>query len=193
VQSRTVQRLGARHDTPFDVRLIAATNVDLAAAVARGRFREDLYYRLKVYEIAVPPLRRRGADDVRALAATILDRLASRRGRPAPAIDPETLACLIAHPWPGNVRELENVLERMLVAAADESILHPRHLPEGLLGIRPAAPPVRVEPPAAGRIADALRRHGLKRGRTAADLGLSRHQLYRLMRHYGLPVTSGDR
>ena len=87
VQSRTVQRLGARQDTPFDVRLIAATNVDLAAAVARGRFREDLYYRLKVYEIAVPPLRRRGADDVRALAATILDRLASRRGRPAPAID----------------------------------------------------------------------------------------------------------
>ena len=193
VQSRTVQRLGARQDTPFDVRLIAATNVDLAAAVARGRFREDLYYRLKVYEIGVPPLRRRGAADVRALAATILNRLASRRARPAPAIDRDVLAWLTDRPWPGNVRELENLLERMLVAAADESVLHRRHLPGGISGIGPAAAPVRVAPPTAGRIADALQRHGLKRGRTAADLGLSRHQLYRLVRRYGIPVASGDR
>jgi transcriptional regulator with PAS, ATPase and Fis domain len=193
LQARRVQRLGARHDTAFDVRIIAATNVDLAAAVAQGRFRQDLYYRLKVYEIAVPPLRRRGADDVRALAAAILHRLAQRRGRGAPAIDPAVLDWLIAHPWPGNVRELENVLERMLVAAGSDLVLRAHHLPPraGLAGS--AARHACAEPPAAGVIAEALRRHGFRTAPTAADLGLSRHQLYRLVRRYGLQPKSGDR
>jgi transcriptional regulator with GAF, ATPase, and Fis domain len=190
VQSRTLQRLGARQETAFDVRLIAATHVDLAAAVARGRFREDLYYRLKVYEIGVPPLRRRGADDVRELAATILRRLADRRGRGAPSIDPEVLEWLIGNPWPGNVRELENVLERMLVAAGGEAVLHARHLPGRAVGVRSAVP--RASPPTADRIVDALRRNGIRYGRTAADLGLSRHQLYRLVRRYGIRARVGD-
>ena len=186
VQSRTIQRLGARQNTAFDVRILAATHVDLTTAVARGRFRSDLYYRLAVYQITVPPLRRRGADDVRALAAAILDRLADRRGRGAPAIDPDVVDWLIGHPWPGNVRELENVLERMLVAAAGEAVLQRRHLPGDVRGAGAASRPVRAEPPDAGVIADALRRQGLRPGRTAADLGLSRHQLYRLVRRYGL-------
>src|SRR5438132_10958808 len=76
LQQRSVVRLGATHETSFDVRIIAATNVDLRAATARGRFREDLYYRLKVYELSVPPLRRRGAADVQALATAILARFA---------------------------------------------------------------------------------------------------------------------
>jgi transcriptional regulator with GAF, ATPase, and Fis domain len=192
VQSRTIQRLGARHDTAFDVRIIAATNVDLAAAVARGRFREDLYYRLNVYEIGVPPLRRRGADDVRELAAAVLERLATRRGRAVPAIDPEVVEWLIGHPWPGNVRELENVVERMLVAAGGEPVLCARHLPGGGSGTRSALPPRRASPPTAGRIVEALQRNGIRFGRTAADLGLSRHQLYRLVRRHGIRLRSGD-
>jgi Nif-specific regulatory protein len=191
VQSRTIQRLGGRQDTPFDVRIIAATNLDLAAAVARGRFREDLYYRLKVYEIGVPPLRDRGADDIRALATAILRRLAERRRRAPPAIDPQVLDCLVGSHWPGNVRELENVLERMLVAAAGEPLLHARHLPRSFRSAG-SAPPGRGDRPAVGGIREALERNGFRFGRTAADLGLSRHQLYRLVKRYGIRASAGD-
>lgn len=186
IQSRTVQRLGARQETGFDVRIIAATNVDLAAARAAGRFREDLYYRLKVYEITVPPLRRRGAEDVRILVATILQRFADRRRISAPSIDPVAMDLLLRHPWPGNVRELENTLERMLVAAAGGRLLSVAHLPSHLragrsLSVAPDA--VRRSP--AG-ITEALERNGFKLGRTAVDLGLSRHQLYRLVKRHGI-------
>jgi DNA-binding NtrC family response regulator len=192
IQSRAVQRLGARQDTAFDVRIIAATNVDLAAAVARGRFREDLYYRLKVFDIRVPPLRRRGADDIRALASSILQRLACRRRREPPAIDAEALEWLVANPWPGNVRELENVLERMLVAAGGEHVLRAVHLPaRRSVGSRPV--PLRAEPPGGERILEALQRNGFRYGRTAADLGLSRHQLYRLVRRHGIRAPATDR
>ena len=193
VQSRTIQRLGARQETAFDVRILAATHVDLAAAVARGRFREDLYYRLKVYELAVPPLRRRGAEDIAALAEAVLQRLCERRRRVPPAIDPEVRACLVADAWPGNVRELENVLERMLVAAAGDAVLRLRHLPAG--GRRAVVVPPRAVPPTATRIAAAMARHGFRCGPTAADLGLSRHQLYRLVKRYGIrsqPAAPGD-
>jgi DNA-binding NtrC family response regulator len=192
IQSRTIQRLGGRQDTAFDVRIIAATNIDLAAAVARGRFRQDLYFRLKVFEIAVPPLRRRGADDVRALAAAILRRLAERRRLTPPSIDPQVLESLALRPWPGNVRELENVLERMLVAAAGEPLLDARHLPASFRGGGSAPPPLRTDQPAAGRILEALQRNEFRYGRTAADLGLSRHQLYRLVRRHGLRPQAGD-
>ena len=192
IQSRTIQRLGGRQDTAFDVRIIAATNVDLASALARGRFREDLYYRLKVYEINVPPLRRRGGDDVRALASAILGRLAERRRRQPPAIDPQVLECLAGRRWPGNVRELENVLERMLVAAAGEAVLHARHLPESFRGAGSAPAPHRADRPPAGRILEALRTNEFRCGRTAADLGLSRHQLYRLVRRYGIRPRTDD-
>jgi transcriptional regulator with GAF, ATPase, and Fis domain len=192
LQARMIQRLGARHETGFDVRIMAATHVDLAAAVSRGRFREDLYYRLKVYEIAVPPLRRRGAGDVRVLSTAILQRLASRRRRAAPAIESEVMDWLVGYAWPGNVRELENVLERMLVAAGDDAVLRARHLPARPAGIASAAAPVRSSPPAPDAIVEALRRNGFSAGRAAAELGLSRHQLYRLARRHGLRCSRGD-
>jgi DNA-binding NtrC family response regulator len=193
LQSRTIQRLGARHDTPFDARMLAATHVDLAAAVSRGRFREDLYYRLNVYEIRVPPLRRRGAGDVRELTAAILERLASRRRRPVPLIDPDVVEWLIAQRWPGNVRELENVLERMIVAAEEEPVLRVHHVPTGGRG---AAPPLQARggvTPTAEDVVEALRRNQVSAVRAATDLGLSRHQLYRLRQRYGLHRKSGDR
>jgi two-component system, NtrC family, response regulator HydG len=192
VQSRTVQRLGARQDTAFDVRIMAATNIDLAAAMARGRFREDLYYRLKVYEIGVPPLRHRGAGDIRELSVAILDRLAERRRRVAPGIDPQVMDWLIGNPWPGNVRELENALERMLVAAGGERV-QVHHLPGNCARTRPTPPLLRASLPTADRILDALQNNGFRCARAAADLGLSRHQLYRLARRYGIQAPSGDR
>jgi transcriptional regulator with GAF, ATPase, and Fis domain len=189
LQQRTVQRLGGRHEAAFDVRVIAATNVDLALARARGRFREDLYYRLKVYELRVPPLRRRGAGDIRALAAAILSRFAERRRRPPPSLDPKTLEVLIRHDWPGNVRELENVLECMIVSAGSEPVLTPLHLPEAFSGFSVAdagVPRPRASMPSPADVRAALDRNSSTFGRTAADLGLSRHQLYRLLKRYGI-------
>jgi DNA-binding NtrC family response regulator len=186
IQSRTVQRLGSRRDILFDARLIASTNVDLAAAVAKGRFRLDLYYRLKVYDMTVPPLRARGAADIAALTAAILTRLSERRRRPPPIVEREALDALTAYTWPGNVRELENTLERMLVAAAEDEPLSVRHLP-GAFGHSAGLAPgnVRSQPTAADAL-EALARNGARFGRTAVDLGVSRHQLYRLLKKHGL-------
>jgi len=181
LQQRAVQRLGSSHETAFDVRVVAATNVDLTEAAARGKFREDLFYRLKVFELTVPPLRRRGASDIGELAAAILARFADRRRRPTPVLDASALECLARYDWPGNVRELENTLECMIVAAAGEPLLTPRHLPDhfGERGrLRRASP----RPSAAEAIA-AFERNGSHVGRTAADLNLSRHQLYRILRN----------
>ncbi len=185
LQQRTVRRLGGRHETPFDVRVIAATNVDLAQAKARGRFREDLYYRLKVYELRVPPLRRRGVADIEALTTAILSRLAQRRRRPPPALASRALDRLTQHDWPGNVRELENTLECMIAAAGGAAVLTTEHLPERF-GEEGRARPARDARPSAAEVAAALQRSGFRTGRTATDLGLSRHQLYRLMKQYGV-------
>ena len=187
VQSRTIQRLGGRQEVAFDVRILAATNVDLDAATARGRFRQDLYYRLKVYEIRVPPLRRRGPADVRALITVILGRLAERRRRAPPAVDPQVLDLLLRGTWPGNVRELENTLERMLVRAGGETLLTLAHLPEDIRRGASLLAASRVEgPPTAEMVREALERSGFRFARSAADLGLSRHQLYRLVKRYGI-------
>src|SRR6185369_7494668 len=134
--------------------------------------------RLNVYEIVVPPLRTRGEDDVRALAGAILGRLAHRRGRPVPAIDPALMQWLAGQPWPGNVRELENVLERMIAAAGDAPVLSARHLPRRPLG-GAVLSRRRDALPSPDAIVDALARHGFSASRAAAALGLSRHQLYR--------------
>lgn len=122
IQSRTIQRLGARQELAFDVRIIAATNVDLNAARAAGRFRDDLYYRLNVFEISVPPLRRRGAVDVRALVTTILQHFADRRRIAPPLIDAGTMERLLSYAWPGNVRELENTLHRAVLLSSGPEI-----------------------------------------------------------------------
>lgn len=188
LQQRAVQRLGRTYETEFDVRVIAATNVDLVEAVARGRFREDLYYRLKVYELRVPPLHRRGAADINALIATTLKRLLGQRRRPPVTLEPCLVDALTRHRWPGNVRELENVLERMIVAAESDRILRLQHLPDdfGLMNTGRNAPPwvaaPRVPLPSRAQAQSMLERNGFNRARTAAQLQLSRHQLYRLLK-----------
>jgi two-component system response regulator AtoC len=121
LQEGEVRRLGESLPRAVDVRVVAATAVDLRQAVAAGRFREDLYYRLAVVTIELPPLRRR-PEDIAPLVEASLPLLATRLGRPVPVLEPAALAALQSHPWPGNVRELLNVLEMTLVLCRDETI-----------------------------------------------------------------------
>ena len=127
LQEREVRRLGENASRPIDVRILAATHRDLAADVAVGRFREDLFYRLRVVELHVPPLRER-PEDVLPLARTLLASTVERLGRPIAGFAPSACEKLLAHDWPGNVRELQNAVERG-VALARGSLIEPQDLP----------------------------------------------------------------
>ena len=122
IQERSVRPLGSTLEDAVDVRIVSATHKDLAADVKAGRFRQDLYYRLNVIEIAVPPLRKRRGD-LPALCEALLTRIAAESGMPVPLLSPELLAQLASHPLSGNVRELENLLHRA-VAMGDGDALH---------------------------------------------------------------------
>jgi transcriptional regulator with PAS, ATPase and Fis domain len=201
LQQRTVQRLGSGHETPFDVRVIAATNADLESAQLRGRFRQDLYYRLKVYELRVPPLRCRGERDLRELTDAILRNLCARRRRSPAVLDAGVWEVFTRYTWPGNVRELENTLERMIVAAGDDPTLTSTHLPDEFHSI---ADRIRARPdvtasqgrkamPSHAEAHALLERNEFKYGRTAAELGISRHQLYRLLKRHAIAKpAAGD-
>jgi two-component system response regulator PilR (NtrC family) len=121
IQEKRVRPVGATSELPVDVRILSATHKDLRALVATGQFREDLYYRINVIELGVPPLRGRGAD-LRLLTDHILARIAAGLGIPAPELDDAARAKLASYPFPGNVRELENVLERAVALAAGSRI-----------------------------------------------------------------------
>ena len=124
LQEREFQRLGSSETIRVDVRVIAATNTDLAALMRQGQFREDLYYRLHVVPIAVPPLRDR-CSDVAALALHFMERICRQENIPVKRISPETLERLASHDWPGNVRQLENAVEKAIVLSGEREILHP--------------------------------------------------------------------
>lgn len=121
IQEKTVRPIGAATEVPVDVRILSATHKDLSALVAESRFRHDLYYRLNVIELRVPPLRER-TEDLPALAQAILARLAAGQGRPAPLLGPDALVALATYAFPGNVRELENLLERALALADTDTL-----------------------------------------------------------------------
>ncbi len=121
LEERVVMRVGATAPVSIDVRIVAATHRDLEAMVAKGEFREDLYFRLRVVEIMVPPLRARRAD-LAELCTALLPRAARRAGRPLRALAPDALARMMGYAWPGNVRELENVLERALVLGEGDQL-----------------------------------------------------------------------
>jgi len=121
IQEKRVRKVGATVEEPLDVRIISATHQDLKGLVAQGRFRQDLFYRLNVLEIRMPPLRE-CHEDIPLLASRILERLASAAGRAAPALTPAARDALVAYPFPGNVRELENVLERSLALLGGDVI-----------------------------------------------------------------------
>jgi DNA-binding NtrC family response regulator len=128
IQEREFQRLGSSETVRVDVRVLAATHSDLGDLVKKGKFREDLYYRLNVVPIALPPLRERPSD-VPALVRHFIEKICREEGLPAKQISQETLARLAQHDWPGNVRQLENAVEKAVVLSADRSVLFPGDFP----------------------------------------------------------------
>ncbi|MCG3133553.1 MAG: Anaerobic nitric oxide reductase transcription regulator NorR [Planctomycetes bacterium] len=144
LEDRTVEHLGGTRGISVDVRIVAATNRDLASAVADGRFREDLYYRLNAVTLAIPPLRAR-KQDIPALAASFLRSASAAHGRRPPALDPDAMDLLFRHDWPGNVRELKNLMEQAAVLCQGETLraadLAPALAAHGRARARPAAAP----------------------------------------------------
>jgi len=136
LQEREFERLGGSRPISVDIRLIAATNKDLALAVKAGTFREDLYYRLNVVSVVVPPLRDR-PEDISMLAEYFVSKFAVKCKVKTKKISPEAMSGLMNYDWPGNVRELENAIERALVLTVSD-VIRPEDLPESVLETGPA-------------------------------------------------------
>ncbi|MEX0837499.1 MAG: sigma-54 dependent transcriptional regulator [Gemmatimonadota bacterium] len=202
LEERTVEPVGGDGPRPIDVRVVAATHRDLRDRTLDGSFREDLYYRLAVVDIHLPPLRERGPD-IRALALHFAGRFARRHGSEVSAITERALERLEAHSWPGNVRELRNVLDRAVLLASG-SVLRSGHLRVGeaspRASSRPTAPgPVGYPPELSLAEVEA---HHIERvlastqghiGRAADVLGIHRNTLTRKVREYGIDVEDeGD-
>ena len=139
LQERTFERVGGRQSLRADIRVVCATHRDLERAVAEGRFREDLYYRARVVEIELPPLRARGPEEIESLARHFADVYATRYGRPAPRFEPAALTSIRTHAWPGNVRELEHWIESAIALAPDGRVTA-SHLPRRALDPVPDVP-----------------------------------------------------
>jgi two-component system response regulator FlrC len=187
LQERRVERVGGTRSIEIDVRFVAATNRDLGAMVQAGQFREDLYHRLAVFPIAIPPLRARPADLV-PLSRALLLRIARELGRAKLALDAGAEAALTARSWPGNVRELRNALERAAILS-DGSIITAENLaPIPGADLAPAAPAGKGSLADRERetIAEALRIESGNRRRAAERLGIAERTLYDKLKRYGL-------
>lgn len=190
LEAQTFEPVGSSHARKVDVRVIAATNRDLAGEIARGAFRKDLFFRLNVIDITTPPLRERRAD-IPILVRDFLAEIAARQQRPVPALDPGAVAALATYDFPGNVRELLHALERA-VAMARGDVIRLMHLPPALGGGAATAEPVPEESiqPLARAVQDfelqyirrVLARVGGHRGRAAELLGISRKALWHRLR-----------
>jgi transcriptional regulator with PAS, ATPase and Fis domain len=192
LQEREVRRVGENRPRPVDVRVVSATSRDLSREVEEGRFREDLFYRLHVAVVRLPPLRERGRDAL-LLARTFLDRYAREYGRGALRLSAEAAAAVLAYRWPGNVRELQNAMAQAAALCDDGDAVLPGHLPEpvrGAAGTRPAPAGdyrARVDAHRRDLIAEALHRSRGNRSRAARELGLSRQALLYLIRELKVP------
>jgi DNA-binding NtrC family response regulator len=183
-QDGRFQRVGANREIHTNARILAASNRDLEDEVKNGRFREDLYYRLNVVELNIPPLRER-REDILPLASRFIEEIARGRARFSDTV----AVCLERYPWPGNVRELRNAMERAVLLSRSELIL-PEHLPARVraAGEQPAAAevadPARLEEIERQAILLALQQHDFNRTETAKALGISRRALlYKLQRY----------
>jgi transcriptional regulator with GAF, ATPase, and Fis domain len=198
IETKRIERLGGNTSITVDVRIVAATNRLLRQAVAARQFREDLYFRLSVFPVVVPPLRDR-KDDIPKLAHHFVERVSRDVGKRL-TLSPEALEMLVSHSWPGNVRELQNAIERAVILA-DGDRLQPRHLNL----VTPAAPAdtdpwelldwsgtladvmTRFTTEAEKRkIAQALKQAGTDKGRAADMLNINFKTLTAKMRHYGM-------
>jgi two-component system response regulator AtoC len=200
IQERELERVGGNETVKVDIRLVTATHRDLDALVTEGKFREDLYYRLNVFPLRMPPLRER-ADDVEELAEHFARRFAAKLGRRFSAIDPEAMAKLRAYAWPGNVRELENTLERAMILCTDGTVrteqLQLRSLPGPSRSVTPSPPAPASAAPTTGtlseqlddleraRLATALEKHRGRKSDVARELGINRSTLYYRLKKFG--------
>ena len=198
LEERAVRRLGGTRSEPFDAWVVSATNADLTVALRQRRFREDLYHRLAVLTLSLPPIRERG-EDIVILAEHYLARACNDYGLPPKTISPAARAQLTAFPWPGNVRQLANVMER--VALLGDA----REVTPNMLAL-PLAPPMSTAPDAADgsatksmdatamrqRVLDALEQHRWNISRTAAGLRITRNTLRAWIEKYGLREGAGD-
>lgn len=186
LQEQCIERVGGRQPIQVDTRVVAATNVDLKKAILENRFREDLFYRLAVVVINLPPLRERETD-VRLLAQEFLRRSAEKIGKNGLTFDHEAVRAMKDHAWPGNVRELDNRVKRAVIMA-DGKRLTPADLELDGLSERPHAANLKDAREAVERemVQKALRKHGGKIAPAASDLGISRPTLYELMDKLGL-------
>ncbi|MBI4881022.1 MAG: sigma-54-dependent Fis family transcriptional regulator, partial [Planctomycetes bacterium] len=193
LEEKRFYRVGGSKEIFSDVRVIAATNRDLAERAREGRFRDDLYYRIRVLEIAVPPLRER-REDILPIAEHLLARLAAESGRARPEIGAAAAARLVAYDWPGNVRELRNVLERALILGAADTLAADDVLPE-LAGAEGGAAPLAAGgAPALVSLRDLEKEHiravleatDWNKSKAAEVLGIGRTNIYEKIKQYGL-------
>jgi len=201
LETRTFRRVGGANDIVADVRILAATHRDLQKMVGEGRFREDLYYRLNVVPIEMPPLRER-VDDIPLLAEHFVAKICADLGRAPARIHPDALEPMKRYAWPGNIRELRNVIERILLLEADADI-HREHLPRELLGASPRGgagasspfPPGVVVPLSEVErmaITHALEVCGGNKTRAAQKLGISRQTLRTKLKEYAIDDVEED-
>jgi transcriptional regulator with PAS, ATPase and Fis domain len=188
IQEREYQRLGGTRLQKADVRIIAASNRDLGDVVERGTFREDLLYRLQVFDIVLPPLRDR-LSDIPLLAEQFLADCARTMNRRLPRLRDDALAVLLAHDWPGNVRELRNVLERAAILSDGDIECRHLSLRPRMRTLSPLSDLSAVE---RGTIERVLLETGWNKSRAARRLGLTRTQLYGRLKRYGLEAESVD-
>ncbi|TLM65710.1 MAG: sigma-54-dependent Fis family transcriptional regulator [Deltaproteobacteria bacterium] len=194
IQERDYTPLGTTRPRSADVRLVAATNKDLAREVAEGRFREDLYYRLNVITLALPPLRER-PEDIEPLALFFLRRFAARLRKEIHGFDAAAIRRLAEYPWPGNIRELENVIERAAILTRTALVggddLPELRRPGGTPAPAPAGALLALEVVERNHIADVLHQTGFHKSRAAEILGISRKTLDRKIAEFGLAGQGG--
>ena len=195
LQERTFEPLGSTRTVRVDVRVIVATNRDLAAQVKKGAFRQDLYYRINVVRIPMPPLRKR-KEDIPLLIDHFVTRWNRIQGKAVSGVSPEVLSFLMAHDYPGNIRELENIIEHAFVLCA-EGRIEPRHLPEDYNARVPPTTKRRemndaVRAMETQTIREALRRNGYNRLAAARELGIHKTTLFRKMKTLGIPLPEED-
>lgn len=183
LQERTFERLGSVNTLKTNARVIAATNRDLKQMMTDGRFREDLYYRLNIFPIAIPPLRER-VEHIEILSRHIVDKISLRLGKQPGALTPESLREMKAYPWPGNIRELENVIERAVIVSRGPEIEITLSAPKPVAGENGGISDLKAVEKEA--IDNALKRCNGNRKTAALELGISLRSLQYKIKEYGL-------
>jgi len=192
LQEKETRRVGENTTRRVDVRFISASNKDIDGEIEAGRFREDLYYRLKIIVIEIPPLRER-REEIVPLLEHFLSKYSKEQGRAAPSFSQRALNLLLNYSWPGNIRELQNEVQRCLILSNKEMILTENFLSERIVGCRPAKPSLYGFIQARAEferlyIREALKRCNFHRNKTAQNLGLSRQGLFKLIKKHNIEI-----